>query len=294
MAYTTANYLTSVQRQAFLPTGQATFSTTDVLEMGNEALNRYLIPSILSAREEYFVTYKDYTIVSSQAAYIIPYRAVGASVRDVQLLDSAGNVNPIERISVDRLSEFTSGSGSPCYFYIRGDKLVLLPVPSSAYGSLRVYYSIRPGDLVETTSASVISTINTTTNTITVTTIPSTWITGNSFDLVSHQGSQLYLDSGIDLTSTLISGTSITLPSLPSDLAVGDYITLAGNSPLIQLPPDCRPILAGLVAAEMLISMNQPSGQQLLNKAMKDLENIQKILTPRSIGTPELIVPDWS
>ncbi len=294
MAYTTASYISSVERQAFLPTGQATFTSSDILSMGNEAIRRYLLPSILRAREEYFITYKDYTIVANQSVYAIPYRGIGAAVRQIQLIDSNSNVREIDHISLDRVSEFSSTTGTPSAYYLRGDKIVLISTPSSAIGTLRVFYALRPGDLITTDAGAVISAINTATNVITVTTIPSTWVTGNGFDLLSKQGSHLYLDAGIDLTSTLISGSDITLPSLPSDLVVGDYIALAGYSPLIQLPADCQPILATFVAAEMLIAMNQPSGSSLLTKAKNDLSEIQVILTPRVSGAPELIIPDWS
>ncbi len=292
MAYTTANFLTSVQRQAFLPTGQATFATSDILSMGDEAMQRYILPALLGVREEYFVTYKDYTITANQATYLIPPRAVGAAVREVQLINTNGSVFNIERISLDQLHGYSSTASSPDCFYLRGDKIVLLPTPSSTTGTLRVYYAIRPGELIETSSSGVISAINTSTNVITITSIPSAWVTGDTFDLISREGSQLYLDTS--LTSTLISGSNITLPSLPSDLAVGDYVALTGYSPLIQLPPDLRPTLAGFVAAEMLIAMNQPTGTQLLDKAMKDLETALKLLTPRTVGAMEVIIPDWS
>lgn len=292
MAYTTANFLSSVERQSFSPANQATFSTSDILALGDEILLSTIIPELVGVREEYYVTYKDYTITANQAAYILPQRSMGMAAREVQIVDSSGNVRNLPRISVDTLHIRGSGTAStPDAFYLRGDSIVLSPTPSSTSNTLRVYYSSAPGALVETTACAVISAINTSTNVISVTTIPSTWVTGNSFDLIQATGSHSPLS--IDNVSTSVSGTDITLPSLPTGLAVGDYVCLAGESCLIQLPNDVRPILATLVAAEMLISMNQPNGEKLLAKGMARLVQSLKLITPRVSGEVEVILPDW-
>lgn len=292
MAYTTASLLTSVERQSFSPANQSTFATSDILSLADEVTKTSIIPAILGVREEYYLTYKDYTITADQAAYAIPPRAIGLTVREVQVVDSNDNVSNLPRTSVDQLDTFAASGSGPDAFYLRGDNIILVPTPSSTTGTLRVHYSLRPGNLVETTSAAVISAINTSTNVITVTTIPSTWVTGNTFDLIAANGGHRHLS--VDLTSTLVSGTSITLPSLPSDLAVGDYVALQGETPVIQMPPDFHPILASFTAAEMLISMNQPSGEKLLAKAVRNLDIARSMITPRVVGEEELIIPDWS
>ncbi len=290
-AYTTATFLSSVERQSFSPANQATFSTSDILALGDEILLSTVIPELVGVREEYYVTYKDYMITANQAAYTLPQRSMGMAAREVHIVDINGNVRNLPRISVDSLNLRSHSSSTPDAFYLRGDSLVLSPTPASTTGTLRVYYSLAPGSLVETTACAVISAINTSTNVISVATIPSTWVTGNSFDLIQSTGSHAALS--IDNVSTTVSGTDITLPSLPTGLAVGDYVCLAGESCLIQLPNDVRPMLATLVAAEMLISMNQPSGEKLLAKGMTRLMQSLKLITPRVSGEAEVIIPDW-
>lgn len=291
-AYTTANYISSVERQSFSPANQATFSTSEILELGDEIIKTTILPSILNVREEYYMFYKDYTITAGQAAYAIPDRSIGLMAREIQVVDANGNSNNLPRTSVDQLHFFSPSGAGPDAFYLKGDNIVLVPTPTTSSSTLRVYYYLRPGKLVETTDAAVISSIDTATNTVTVTTIPSTWATGNIFDLISAKGGHRYLD--VDLTSTLVSGTAITLPSLPDDLAVGDYVSLAGESPVIQMPPDFQPVLATLVAAEMLLAMNQPSGEKMLAKGLKNLDAAKYMLTPRVVGEEELIIPDWT
>lgn len=293
-AFTTTKLLTSIERQSFAPQNQETFSTSDILELANEVTKTTILPSIMKTREEYYLFYKDYSITANTANYRIPERSIGLTARQIQLIDSNGNVKELTRTSVDRLPFLLTSisSTTPRCFYIQGDEIILYPTPSTSVNTLRIYYCIRPNDLVELASGAVISAINTSTNVITVTTIPSTWTTGNTFDLIQQNGGHRHL--AIDLTSTLISGTSITLPSLPTGLAVGDYISLSGESPVVQMPPDFQPVLATLVAAEMLLSMNQPGGDKALSKGVRNLEAAQKMLTPRVFGEDEIILPDWS
>jgi hypothetical protein len=292
-AYTTTKLLTAIERQSFAPTNQDTFSTSDILSLADEVTKTTILPAILKTREEYYVDYEDYSVTANTASYEIPERAIGLTVREVHLIDGSGNVKNLARTSIDRLPyRSTSTSGTPEAFYLQSNSIVLIPTPSSSINTLRVYYAQRPGNLVVTTEAATIASINTSTNVITVTTIPSTWTTGDTFDLIQATGGHRYLDTS--LTSTLISGTSITLPSLPTGLAVGDYIALENESPVVQLPPDFQPILATLVAAEMLLAMSQPQGEKVLAKGIRNLEAAQKMITPRVFGEDELILPDWS
>ena len=291
-AYTTTLLLAAIERQSFSPANQTTFTTADILALADEVTKTTILPSILGVREEYYVFYKDYTITSGTAAYEIPDRAIGLAIREIQIIDSNSNVSNIPRSSLDQLHNYAPTGSGPDMFYIKGDSIVLVPEPSATSGTLRVHYLLRPASLIETSAAAVIDTINTSTNIVTVTTIPPTWVTGSTFDLIRANGGHRHLD--IDLTSTLISGTSITLPSLPTGLAVGDYIALAGESPVVQMPPDLQSVLATLVAAEMLLSMNQPSGEKVYARALKSLAAVQDMLTPRVIGEEELIIPDWT
>jgi hypothetical protein len=290
-AYTTALLLSSIERKSFAPDNQATFETSDILAIADEVTKNEILPAILEAREEFFSTYKDYSITASQGAYAIPARAIGMIAREVHVVDSGGNVRNLPRVSVDRLHMLSATTGAPEAFYLRGNNIVLYPTPSATEDTLRVYYFLRPADLVETTSTDIISAINTSTNVVTVSTIPSTWVTGDIFDFTKKDGA--HEPRGIEFTSSNITSTAITFSSLPSDLAVGDYVSITGQTSLVQLPPDFQPILADFVAAEMLLNMSQPGGKELYEKAMKRLEAAQRLITPRVLGEDEIILPDW-
>ncbi len=285
MSYTSDNLISSIERRSFAPANQSTFSSSEILAMADELNLSVVVPNILTAREEHFVFKKDYNITASQAEYIIPPRALGSTLRDVQIIDSNGNIRSVAHIEAD--DQISTSSGSLYGYYLRDDKVVLHRMPSSTSGTLRLSFFLQPGSLVLATAGAVISAINTSTNIVTVTTIPSSWATGNTFDLISGKGSHSYRD--IDLVSTLVSGTDITFSSLPSDLAVGDYVNLSEQSSVVQLPSSYRAVLAQFVAAEILSNMNQPSANKAEQKAKSLMDSALGLITPRVRGDSRVI-----
>jgi len=292
MSHTTAEFLSSVNRRSFAPTGQTTFETADILEIGNEEIKSTILPEILSIREEYFVHYTDYAITANQAAYDIPARAVGMICREVHYLDSAGSVSDLDRMEPEDVDHTSLTEAIPRAFYLRNNQIMLHRTPSTTQGTLRVYFFLRPGDLIESSAGATITAIDTGTNVVTVGTIVSTWATGDIFDLISKQGGHEYRD--FDLTSTTVSGSDITFSSLPSTLSVGDYVALQGQSQVIQLPPDYQPCLAQAVAAFILDNMNLPGSEKAYARLSKMLNAAKDMISPRVQGAPRAVLPpDW-
>lgn len=286
MAFTTANLLSSIGRRSFMPVNQLTYSEAEILSLADEVTKTHILPNINGIREEYYVTYKDTAIVANQAAYPIHARAFGMIVREVHIIDAAGNVvSNLPRIEPEEVTSYVAGAVNN--FYLRGDNIVLDRPPAVASNSIRQFFFLRPGDLVLVEDAAVISSIDTGANSVTVSTIPSDWVTGDIFDFIKKDGAHGY--RSIDNTSTNIASTTITFSSLPSDLAVGDYVSVSGTSPLIQMPPEYQPVLAQLVAAEILESMNQPGAAKAKEKANELLVIAQKAITPRVVGEDRTI-----
>lgn len=286
MSYTTADLITSIERRSFTPTNQSTFDEEDLLEMADEEMRGVIVPSIVRLREDYFVRYSDVSIASGQRAYAIPSRAVGMVVRNLAIVDAANAVTPLTRAEIERLTSYNSGS--PESFYFEGNNVILTPTPNTSSGSLRIHYALAPSSLVETSETAVISAIDTTLNTVTVTSIPSTWVTGNVFDLTKQDGGQEPLS--IDLTSTDITSNVITLPSLPSTLRVGDYVSLAGKTSLPQVPAEYRDVLAQAVAARILGDMGQARAERAQKRLESLLGTAETLFKPRNIGESSVIL----
>lgn len=289
MAYTTTQLIEAIKRRSFMPVGATTFSDTELLSIADEELKTTIISSILAIREEFFVFKQDFSITQSQAEYAIPARAIGMKVREVRIVDAAGNSKDLPLIPLEKVN--SHAVGNPEAFYLKNNQVCLYPSPASTSNTLRVYYFLRPGELIATTDAAVISAIDTNTNTVSVGTIPSAWVTGDIFDFVKKDGAHEYVD--IEYTSATVSGTDIIFSSLPSTLRVGDYICLAGYSPLVQLPPDYQPILAQAVAVQILENMNQAGAEKQAKRLAQMLDTAQKMINDRIEGEPETISHDW-
>jgi hypothetical protein len=286
-AYTTTRLLNAVNRRAFIPTGQTTFSSSDVLAIADEQTRNELLPVIMKIREEFFVYHKDYDITANKQAYDIHPRSIGSIVREIHHVNTSGNIKKLDRIEPEQIDSVTRTGSIPDYFFVKNNQVWLHPIPNATQDTLREYFFLRPNDLVATSEAALISGINTGTNTVTVSSIPSTWVTGNTFDFIRQDGSHECVD--YDKVSTLVSGTDIVFSSLPSTLRVNDYVALQGQSPLVQLPPEFQDLLAQATACFILEKMKLSGAAEERKNYEKSLSSIQMMLAPRTQGSPRSI-----
>lgn len=286
MSNTVANLLSEIERVSFAPANQITFSTADILAIADEVIESQIQPKIVLAREGYFVKTESYTITANQSHYEIPDRAAGAGFRDIVKVDSSGRNKKL--IYQDFSDIRTSETGTPQYFYLEENSIVLYPTPNATTGTLKIWYPIKANKLVELTSTAVVASWGATQ--VIVNTIPSAWATGDSFDFIKGTGNHEL--RAIDKATTLISGTTLTfaVDAIPSDIAVGDHIALVQETSLVQIPSVFVRVLARGVAAEMIGDMNQPASKKLLERFDKGLENALKLITPRVVGAPKYIV----
>ena len=87
----------------------------------------------------------------------------------------------------------------------------------------------------------------------------------------------------IDQVITSVTTTAIIFSStLPTRLAVGDWVSLQGQSPVIQLPLELHPLLAQRVANQCL--KNSPHSEAYkngLNEVLALEKQAMHLLTPR-------------
>jgi hypothetical protein len=150
-----------------------------------------------------------------------------------------------------------------------------------------MWFIYTPSDLVEATDTAVISSIDTNTNTVTLSSIPSSWVTGDRFDLITQKNGHSML--AIDSTSTLVSGLDIAFPTLPSGLVVGDYVSRTGQTSVIQLPKAMIPVLAQYTAAAVLEYAGQSGFKEAKMKADEMLNEVLTTVTPRVKGEIQYI-----
>ena len=286
MAYTTTEFIADVKLRAFIPTSQATFATSDILLLADAETQTTVIPLLQSVRSEYWLTYKDFTITAAQANYDIPVRAIGMGLRDVQVVSSGGEVTSLPQINVEDIT--TTVSGEPVAFYVKQNQVYLFPTPSSTTGTLRMHYYLRPAQLALTTATGLISTINTGSNYVTVASIPSSWTTSFTYDLIRQDGASEPL--AIDQAVTSIASTTITFTStMPTSLRVNDYVALAGQTPIPQIPAEVRPVLAQATAVRMMESMMLPGVDFARSTLDREIKTATLLLSQRVEGEPKKI-----
>lgn len=287
--YTTENFLDEVRFVGSIPTTTNTnniHSSSNLLRIATQQLHIKLVPMILSAREEFYVTHTDTTLVANQAEYTIPARSIGQLLRDLQLI-KGNQVYSVARI--DREVVHTTSAGDSTHYYLRHNKVVMFETPNTGGDTLRMSYYLRPGDLVDVSDCAQITAIDTDTNVVTVSSIPSAWTTSTDLDLVSATVPYAFLST--DTNATTISGTDVTFSSLPDGLAVGDWISPAGKSPIPQLPREFMPILVQMTVVKALEAQGDKEGAK---EAWKDLQTMEEnginLISPRNHGQAKKVV----
>lgn len=292
----TATYLlASLKRRGMLPSSSDTLADSDFLEFGTEELRTYVMDLLVNSNEEYAVKRHAVTVTANTAEYFVPPRATAGALRSVELLVDDEYV-PLDRIEPDRANLYGSSTGEPTAYYLEGNYVVMVPTPSAS-GTARFKYYQRPNRLVATSEAGQVQSINTGTNTVTLTdSAPVAFTTSERFDFI--KGTSGFDSLGIDHVATNVSGVDITFSSLPTGLAVGDFVALAEQSPIPQVPVELHPLLSQRIVVRALEALGDKAGAQAADKTCEGMKDVARsLLAPRVSGSPRKIIhyngPGW-
>src|SRR5258708_36626539 len=117
---------------------------------------------------------------------------------------------------------------------------------------------------------------------VTVGNVPTTFTTSVTYDIISNTP-QMFISQGDDLTITLVAGANITFTALPSTVQVGDWVCLAMQSPIPQIPfkPGFQ-LLLQLSAAKCLEIHGDTQGFNIAMSQAADMTNyFISVITPR-------------
>jgi hypothetical protein len=294
--YTVARLLENLRRRGQIPeSSDRSFSTDDLVAMVSDETQSYMTQLLMSVREEFFVT--DYDVTTTAASsYRIPPRAVGSKLRQVLINDGSG-FRVVPRVEPKVQWEYQSaGTGAPAAYYLKGTSIELLPAPSAGL-TLRMQYFRRPNTVVYDDQCGRITAINTGTGAVTISASVSDFSSSETYDFV--RGTPGFETLAMD-QSAVVSGGGLTLTfaSLPSELAVGDFVCLAGQTPIPQLPVELHQLLSQRTVVKVLEAMGDP--KVTTAKTMCDEERARALtqLTPRSEGDSRYIInyqgPGWA
>jgi hypothetical protein len=280
--FDTTRLIAQVTLKGALPDGR--FSDQEILDLASDALIGEIAPMLIASREEYYIQTKDHSVVAATASYAIPYRAVGSTLREVKLIQDS---KIIDLFRFDPEDITSTASGPVQGFYLAGNNIVLYPTPDSSGDTLRLTYFVRPSTLVPVNETARITAIA---GNVLTASIPTSWTTSSVLDLV--QGTSGFSLKAMDLACNAVSSSEITLVgTLPSDLAVGDYVTLAGESCFPHIPADAQQLLMHLTVVACLEAMGDQSNLPIAMKRAEGLrQSFAMLLTSRIQGSPRKFI----
>ena len=288
--YTTATLLNDIRVGGMLPNSSASspnalFTDAELLRMADREMQIGIVPLVMSVREEYFVTHLDVPVSQTvDQTILIPYRAIGGKVRDLQLMANDSAYQPIPQIDLSDRSLTNQG------FYVEGNVIHLFnPVASWQALTVRMSYFRRPNKLVLPAACGVVTSASGSTIVMAAAVtgfIGAGYQGATPLDYVRQQPG--YETLAMDQLPSISSATLTTATPLTSDpvaLAAGDYICLAEESPVPQIPPEMHPVLAQRVICKVMEAVGDSNGLQMATAKLAEAEHAAlTLLTPRVDG----------
>lgn len=286
VTYTTTDLVNNIKNVAHIPVGNNTFTNAQLLSLGDMQMRTFLQPKIASCRENYWLTSKDYE-ENDDNAYAIPSKAQGSALVDMKIRQGNSYIDLIRVEVGDLVSD--QYSPLPAYaYYIEDFKAKLL---NNISGTRVIWYYRIPSKLVATSACAQITDVDG--DEVTVSSLPSTFVGGGEVDIVSQQpGFNVLLKD----SEPSIAGSVLTFDEdVPSDVQVGDYVCLSGQSCVIQAPLEWIEVLVQLIT----VKIYEIQGYDTKFKASKSvldemIENAMGLVSPRTVESPKVIMAGGS
>lgn len=289
--YTTTALMANILRRMSSPSSQNLFEPEDLCQLATDELQDTIFPLIMSARNEYFVKTKYYELndyTDTLPLLPIPPQAAGMKVREVcfgngatiESNDRQGWFNMPQQNPEDVDSGIWSQGyiGWPLGFYFLNNDIVLWPGPQSWTGIVRIRYFKRAPQLVPTYDAGQVVNINTLTNEVSVTTVPTSWAVGDLFSAESQVPP--FATDAEDLELTAISGNTLTFDTVEG-IEVGDWICISGTTTVPPVPVEAHALLAQATAVKCLEAIADQRVGLAQSKYDKQANAFLKLITPR-------------
>lgn len=287
-AYDVGSLIRQVYRMESIATSSQTFNEEDIIEFLNMELQSTVTPVIQSVNEEFGVMSYDIEVASLPNTVRIPSYATGARLRSVQLINSQGLIQNVPRLDPDKIGQLNFWAQG---FYIKNNELVFYPTPPVFQGTLRLNYFRRSNKLVEQLATGRIINIDLIGNLVTLDNSPTPtadWTTGTVCDVIIGESPFDFRLRDV----TLVNATGAVLEvdnDVITELQVGDYFALAGETPVAQfIPAEATFYLCQLAGARCLQALGDTEGYQVaMNKAESMRTMLLNMISDRIQGQPK-------
>ncbi len=290
----TSELLTEIRRALGAPTYQARFSNADVLAIASSNQTNFVVPQIRALRRDFMVVQEDFNIDQDEDTLPIPERAVGRGIRDLWFTEertspTTGDFRRLKYIDLSEILSLSVLDGETYAYYFQDDDLKIFP-PVPRDSMLRLFYLSRPGELVEESRTCTVLSVGT--DTLTVDSVPSNIVLGSDIDVVKVKAGYKTLFKDQTVTARASNSVTVSGADFSSTVSVGDIVSLARETSVVQLPEDAWEVLIWSTANEMAVSVGITDVIAQTEKMVKAaLNGMQLAFVPRSEDPQTIINP---
>lgn len=248
-----------------IPNDTSLYTDQNILDIANEEIDVQLLDKLLSLHEEHLTVHIDVPR-NSEGVYDIPHRAVGNKIRDVVMITS-GTFYEMSQISIGELSDYTydnqTFSQGLDKFYVESNQIKLINNTRN-YDTIRIYFYIRPNVLTLEKQSGKITAIVPDGDEIVFKfdKIPDSFTSNSMFDIVGYRTPNKI--KCWDIEAVEESANTITkqirfkkedIEEYLDSITEGDYVCVAEESPVPNIPTEMHPVLAQFTAVHILEAM---------------------------------------
>lgn len=296
----------SVRLRTMAPDDVSVFTDDEILDIIDEEMQVQVLDKLAKLHGENLTISVDVPRNSS-GNYTIPYRALGNKLRDVSLV-TGNQIYELAQISIGELPDFTYASGyynNLDVFYVENNQIKLVNQDRS-FDNLRIRYYLRPSYLTKVERAGIISSIdkdeNAGTVTLSLSQVGKTFALDEAYDIVAKRAPNKIRGFDLDpvsLTTTTGAGNIVfnlsDVEGFIDDVEVGDYVSLAEETPVPNIPTEMHPLLAQAAAVNLLESMTDTEALQNATVRLEKIaDSVQFLIDERVELAPKKIKPRHS
>lgn len=293
--YVTEDLVEQIKDNTSTEFAQGRFSRDTVINLCNQETIKRIRPIVSDLQAEFFVVNKTVALAQGDQKIRLPKRAAARGLRDLYLLVGTTRY-PLDQMTRESsiLTE-TTGQGIPCGFYFDADAITL-DCPVSQACTLVLLLEVSPGSLVLSSAVTTVTSVDFTSGVVTVAGTPSGYGSTVEYDFVQQLGfGNAALAVGVTPLTVVGTTYTFTASELPTTLRVGDYLTLAGQTPVPNMPDEAVVTLIHAVSCRIFKMRGDTT---MLGAEQAELTNsiiyLERALSDRAEGARTTLVPSSS
>lgn len=289
----------SVRERAMLPDDNYEYGDETILNTLNDEMDTGILPDLLKIHEEHLVTYLDvdpHEINETGYRYIIPSKAIGSKLRDAGFI--VGNkYYELSRVSLGEISDYKAGYSlsqllGVNLFYIQGDEIVVLNPSQAGTFRVRMYFHLRPNEIVLEKNCAKIINIDRETGTLQLQSVDKSLSDLSQIDFIqgNNPNKILTIDKKIDSINVNTRTIRINPEYIPSRLKEGDWVARTGESPFPNIPLELHKVLAQAAAVKILGELGDTQNYSIAKSELdKMVKSVMGMMDDRVEGAPRKI-----